>query len=782
MRIARALRPITRSAGLAIVTLVAACQDSPNTTAPAVPSAFDISEARFGGGNPDLFFGSPLAANPSPSDPRYDAGDANGALRPYLRVCVTDGAASPAGCLSDVTAEVTGSATGLVMDFNSGNEFYSVGWRTDRLDRSKEYRIEIWGVAFSTPAERAALLGVTFPDGPLAGRPRWLFGWRDIDQSPSVSACKGDEPFCFINYGQTLPVKVRIEDFVLCPMTRNCAVQFVAAGVDANLSAVLAEGEAASSVQLFIPGQSGTNFTLGFEPCTAAEKATVQAYSALPTFGPCLKTVPPPTLAPVQLTEPALISYCLDFDDEAIEDQLAVPESQHDLVGLHHFSTGGNPTGPIVEVEAWTHATPVCGEPTSGELASAPPRGMLHRLADAGLKVLGSLGPQPLVALDRGGGGEGFDLESFYMLALPAKFGYELPADSYRVVPAGSNVTLRAKATDLNGDPVWGAKVGWAEISSPGGGANVPPPPFVPTGLDGIAQVTVTLSPTSGDNVFHANGLGIADSREVGCTEVGGAPGAASCNGPRATYDPFQPSAAAEFGGVLALPLGTRLPFTVHGCAAGRGTATVDGALVATEWGCARSLAFPVKLPDGSIVPARMFWMNDDARFYFALRVAGTATQNALRIEWDNDGDAPAGTPEGGTYATAREGGDDVWEVAPGVAVTDRFIDAGCSASEQPTCGSGDIEFGGANQTTAAFNNSQGGVTVYELSHPLATADKCANASATKLCGSVLGKSIDIGLAPSGRAGFSLVLLLGIRTAENVQWPGFLRYVNLTIQ
>jgi hypothetical protein len=546
------------------VAFVAACQDDSTPTAPGTPAPqFDISEARFGGGNPDLFFGEPLAANPASGDTGFDEGEAHGALRPYVRICETDGASGPEGCTTDVTAAVTGSPTGLVMSFNSGSELYQVNWSTTSLNRNREYRIEIWGVAFATQAERDALLALTFPDDDLLlpGRPRWLFGWRDIDHAPSVANCTGAEEFCMVRYGRNIPLKVRIEDFVLCPALRNCAVQFVAAGVDANLEAIL-EDNFASSAQLFIPGQSSTGFPLGFEPCSAEEEAAVDAFSAIPTFGPCVRTVT--ALSPVALSEPAVLSYC-DIDLEASElmSQLAVPETQHDLVGVHHFNTGGNPSGEILSMEAWPHAAPLCGEPTSGGFASTEsPTGLMELAQAAGKRILSLFGPEPVVALDIGGGGEGWKLWSFYKLALGAKFEYEQPGDASQRGVRGNQYTLRAKATDLNGDPVWGARVGWTVFSSPGGGASVSNA-SVMTGMDGIAQTIVTLSSTGGVNVFHAGGRGIADPRETGCTLFGETAGAASCNGPRPAYDPFQPHTTALLDGVQLIPEGTRLPFTI---------------------------------------------------------------------------------------------------------------------------------------------------------------------------------------------------------------------------
>src|SRR5437867_2597401 len=108
-----------RRTALSLVTAVflAACQDTPRTTMPVAGPALDISEGRTGG-NPDFFFAAPLAATPQPGDPNFDVGGSNGALRPYLRVCETDFTTDPAGCVVDVTLDVTGSATGLVLTYN----------------------------------------------------------------------------------------------------------------------------------------------------------------------------------------------------------------------------------------------------------------------------------------------------------------------------------------------------------------------------------------------------------------------------------------------------------------------------------------------------------------------------------------------------------------------------------------------------------------------------------------------------------------------------------------
>ena len=110
------LRSTTRMVGLLLTALVGACQDSPTSGPPVPGPQFNVSEARFGGGNPDFFFSAPLAATPSASDPEFDVGGANRLLLPYLRVCETDGSDGVAGCITDVTPEVTGFASGLAQE------------------------------------------------------------------------------------------------------------------------------------------------------------------------------------------------------------------------------------------------------------------------------------------------------------------------------------------------------------------------------------------------------------------------------------------------------------------------------------------------------------------------------------------------------------------------------------------------------------------------------------------------------------------------------------------
>ena len=532
-------------AGVVALGFLVACQDSRLGDAPVSGPSFHISEARFGGGNPDLFFAAPLAANPEPGDPNFDVGRANGLLVPHIRICETEGAPTPAGCVRDVTLQVTGLATGLAMSFSPSTELYQVNWPTTALLPLRSYRIEVWGLAYSTPAEKAAL------------DPRWLFGWRDVSNSPNASNCTGSEAFCQITYGQTIPVKVRIEQSVFCPVTKNCAVQFVAAGTNANLQAQLSPSTGAPSAQLFVPGQAGTNFALAFEPCTAAEDAAVSNAVDIPTYGPCVKTV---TNFTGSLATPAIVSLCDELDPSGF----GLPHTQEHQLSLHHITN--DLTRVTALPEAWQ-----CVPPTSGIVANDAPKTLL-RFASAVLRLVT---PTPLIAatsmIDRGGGGQTDELASFFKLALPAKFEYQLASDARQSGVAGAPHVLRAKVTDLLGEGVKNARVRWRAVTPPNEDATVlgsaPPGPTL-TDAAGIAQNTVQLSSVSGFNVFHAFGRGIADNRATGCTIPPSTP--ASCNGPRTTFDPFMPFHVPEFDpSGVELPVdiaeGTRLRFTVLG-------------------------------------------------------------------------------------------------------------------------------------------------------------------------------------------------------------------------
>lgn len=752
------------AAGVLCLGVLVGCQGAERVSPTVSGPSFSISEARFGSGNPDLFFGQPLAENPQPGDSGFDAGASNAALRPYARICETDGAPTTAGCLADVTEAVTGSASGLVMSYNSGSELYQVNWQTKALDVAKAYRIEIWGLALSGPAQRAMV------------EPRWLFGWRDIANSPSVSACKGTEPFCLINYGQNLPIKVRIEQYVFCPGSRNCAVQFVASGTDANLQVTLDPTSGAPNAQIFIPGQSGTDFAFAFEPCTAEEDAALSNAIDLPTFGPCLKSVTDFTGA---LTQPAIVSLCSQLDPSGF----GLAPEQMEQLALHHFTDDLSRAQALPE--AWR-----CGTPTSGVIASAGASATLLHLAQAlGDRITSWVAPRALLArapmIDRGGGGSTSMIESRFKLALPAKFVRGSPA--YQVRLAGSDVTLTAKVVDLFGAAVQNARVHWTFLPPPasvggdacvlngGTGSACGAGDVVGyTNASGEAQATVRLSTLSGDNRFNAYGRGIADDRDTGCSVAGTAGTGASCNGPRtgAPYGPFDPfmpfhdgdafdggpATGAEYP--VEITNGTRLPFTVFGCRPGFGTPTVDGDFSDGEWLCARTYTFTANVSGGA-TPATLYVMNDGTNLYLAVRIRRSSADkvNTLQFNFDND---DSWTLSG---AGAAQAGDDVLSLDAAKGFADGYLTEKCTTSSQSSCWSTDLSGGGAAEGSGALSND-GSYTTYEISHPLHTGD--------------VGH--DVSLSGGSRVGLFLTLQVGSGAQGNTQWPQFRQYLEIEIK
>jgi hypothetical protein len=652
------------------------------------------------------------------------------------------------------------------MTYGATAELYQVNWKTSLLDITKNYRLEIWGQALSTAQANAAR---PLSPGLATLDQRWLFGWRDIQNSPNVSNCNGAEAFCQEKYGQTIPVKVRVEQFVFCPADRNCAVQFIASGSGANLQALLPTGSGAPSAQLSIPGQTGTDFALAFAPCTAAEDAALNAAVDIPTFGPCLKTV---TTFSSSLVQAATVSICTTLVTSGWD--LADPNTQLEQVTLHHF------TSDLTQVKALAENHNCTNNPTSGGIVSAAPPKGLGGLALAVGKTLRSwITPRPLLAagrrrrIDQGGGGDTRDVSSFFKLALPAKATYEAAGDASQSGLAGSVFTLKAKVTDVFGGPVKNARVHWSVVTPPNEGATVGDG-SVSLGSDstdasGIAQNTVTLSPSQGYNVFNASGRGIADSRTSGCIIPPSTP--ASCNGPRdgppyGPFDPFIPlhtgPAWPESGVVPAtVPIAERtfLPFTVYGCTPGYGTATIDGIFGASEWACANSQAFTANVSGGA-TPATLYWMNDGTNLYLAVRILRSTKDkvNTLQFNFDND---DSWTLSGSGAAAA---GDDVLSLDGLTGFVDAYLTLKCAGSSQSSCWSSDVSAGGVQNGSGKVANN-GTYTTYEISHALKSLD-----------------GYDFSLTAGSKVGLFLTLQTGSGAAGNTQWPGFRKYLEITIK
>lgn len=264
------------------------------------------------------------------------------------------------------------------------------------------------------------------------------------------------------------------------------------------------------------------------------------------------------------------------------------------------------------------------------------------------------------------------------------------------VAPIGSLLPLSLSVTDEFGNPRSGDAVTWTVTS--GGGS-----------IDGSATTT--------------DGSASAD------WTLGSVPG---------TNEAF------------ALVGGLRADFTATGeCFAGWGTASVDGDF-GLEWSCAQSLDFAANVSGGS-TPATVYWMNDDDRLYFAVRVmqASVGSKNSVRLDIDNDGDGVA------------EAFDDIigYDVDLQSAL-DQYLTAQCANRNQSGCGRDDRS---ADVVGAVSND--GTYTTYELSQGLA--------------GDARGE--DMVAAVGDHIGFFLTLRVGNGAQGNTQVPGFRNYQPITI-
>ena len=179
----------------------------------------------------------------------------------------------------------------------------------------------------------------------------------------------------------------------------------------------------------------------------------------------------------------------------------------------------------------------------------------------------------------------------------------------------------------------------------------------------------------------------------------------------------------------------------------GVGTATIDGVIDAREWAGAGRAVFPVNLIGGGTTPGTLFVMNDAVNLYLAVEFNADAPErNSASFEFDNDHD--------GVWP---ENGDDTLSFHPGFGFFDgvRTNASPCPPNRSSgACGFEDSDsrllpsdvttVGGTNDGAGGFSNA-GGVTRYEFSQPLDSADDAS----------------DFTLGPGDTVGFMLRITLG---------------------
>jgi hypothetical protein len=215
---------------LCATAFVIACDGSREPTAPSARGNTSnvISDGAHGGANKDFFFLPPLMASPA-SDPNFDAGKFNAALRPSLQVQVCELGTNNLSAQGRPTDATSCTAATPIANFAPGSVqlvanprsqigwwtlfnlpadgFYYVLWdthATSRLDASKYYRIKV------------SISGV--PD---------LLGYADVDPIQNLTQWKNaltGEVIQMVN-GTVLPIPFRIENgggSVLCGTAALC--------------------------------------------------------------------------------------------------------------------------------------------------------------------------------------------------------------------------------------------------------------------------------------------------------------------------------------------------------------------------------------------------------------------------------------------------------------------------------------------------------------------------------------------------------------------------------
>ena len=471
-----------RALCLVAVLALAGCQvgepTKPRTPLAGRPNAAIIDGAR--GGNPDFFWLWPMVSPPI-HNPNYDRGAANGSLRPDIHICALN--ATSEGAVNANTPCKTGGYTMTYLSVPPGAHFTSadddVGqyhhwWPVPQSSSDVFYRIRV-----------------------QVGSKE--LGFLDVETGRTLRELRNVNTGNFIPYldGFQLLIRFRIEQYALCavPGVGPCASETVDLANGAVVTSALPDDQTGS---VDIPKEpNGNVHTITVQPCSESLNPLA---TDLPVFGPCVSVIANPPLDPHELTNLATVTIC-DIHPDLPP---GMDHEQTDRITMLRYDDPGT-------VTALPHA-PGCGS-TIGSTPSL--KGFLLALAhgqlrSAGHQLVDLVSPKPLYAamfLHQGGGGlsEGF---SDFQFGLPSKMEIVSATDN-QVAPAGSTLPINPTVlvTDLEGDPVEGARVRFDPLSSAcayGTGVDML------TDASGHASVPWTLSATPGINTRGVCGRGIA--------------------------------------------------------------------------------------------------------------------------------------------------------------------------------------------------------------------------------------------------------------------------------
>lgn len=676
---------------LALIALAfAACTDGtsvPTLTDPEVPPVASAISDADPTADPQseypIYFLSPLVKGRSPM------GTFNPNLAPEIAVCELTGADGVAlsewTCVDGDPAVYFGPG---IFAVDPVNEVYQFNWNTDLegpLDHTKLYRVQV-------------VMGDI------------VLGFFDINpQDPSGETPGEDETGLHaFRLGETLPIKFWLAsiDCQIDGRVVECNEWSVYREQGAQLALVGNGAPIGVDIRANSLPVDNPVVTFRLERIELGEGESCIPGLDVPTFGPCLHiTTIPEELATGGLLLPNVIAVC--EERESLRQYLA---DENSLLNIQMFRLPSDGSGPeaLKNVNTW-----LCPDDPEPE-----PDGLMGMLARVFRPVTRLVAPQPLRAIHLGRGGElgeGVTGFSYYTWGLPAQLTILSGDNQFGDANAYADPAPVVKVVDDGGYPVQGATVHFEVLAGDG---TVMPASGV-SGSDGTVTASWQFGPLVGANVLEAWGYGLFGEGD--------------------DFIAHESEWAPDRGSVF---------FNATACAAdgsNLGTATVDGVLSAEEWGCAfrEPYEFTANLGSGG-VPAELYWMNDADNLYLAVKVYGADKVNALRFDFDNDGDG------------VTEALDDAVNYDP---ATDTYVDAyiteKCSQSNQSGCGESDASAGGTNDGMVKFTNVDG-VTVYELMKPLNSGD-----------------GYDFAYAPGEAVKLFGTLRLGNGAKGNTQFPGF---------
>ena len=601
--------------------------------------------------NEDFFFLPPIVRNPVGTD-NYEDGEFNAYLAPNGLICEL----GETGCVGEV------GRFDLVL--NSDSTHYQYNWKTDDLDGV--------GLDFDTGYRVNIYIGSP-PNGVL-------LGYRDVYPVPSSQDVPTDPetlPFYIFRYGSTIPIKVRVENWVLCPDERNCVTKYVNLATDgANLDLYDASNGLLSQLSVPTQGANAGAVTLNMRPCSVDLSERID----IPVYGPCIEVDDYTDSGDqLQLTNEATIVVCDLADLEWPYD----PTHQHDLVALHRwygYESGiPGPDGQLGDVEALPLAgfceVPPPPEPT-GLMGLATEGWGFVRENLLSAVVPGQLYANPPAVLHRGMGGEMAEFSRF-QLALPSKMSIVSGDNQIALINNPVPDALVVQVTDLKGDPVVGAKVTF-DASGAQEGDYLTPTDSLETYSDEDGYVRViqpysswVLGPTGGDYFLSASGRGIAVEET---------------DGPRSIFDPFASLQQHWYddvdGPAVLLADGGAVMFTATACETVYDTAAVLYGTLDMDEVLTTDYPFVASISGGSGFPGTLSIFNDCLNLYVLVYVErdGDEKVNSLRIDLDDDGDG-------------RSEGDDVVivDVDGGAATfSDMWLTQSCVSKKQAGCGADD--------------------------------------------------------------------------------------------